>query len=431
MKITEIITRDIRFPTSLENLGTDAVHVDCDYSATYVEIFTDSPALKGVGLTFTIGKGNDLCKSCVDHFTPIIIGKTIQEVEKNMHSLWRQCTNHSQLRWIGPEKGVVQLAVAALFNGLWDLISKYYRKPLWQYVVELPTAELLAKLTFTYIDDAITENEASNIIEGKKKTISIETDKIKAQGFPSYTTAVGWLGYSDDKMISLTKNALANGWTHFKLKVGQDINRDIHRCKLIRELIGKDNFLMIDANQVWSVKESVENINKLKEFDLYFVEEPTSPDDVLGFKKIKNAVGDVNLATGEVCQNRILFKQFLENRSLDFCQIDSCRMASLNEIIPVMLLASKLNIPIIPHAGGIGLCEYVQHLNVINKLIVTNNNTMLSEYAESCAEHIENAAVIVNGNYATPTLPGYSAIIKSESLKKYEFPIGEYWLSNN
>lgn len=427
MKIIDIIVRDIRFPTSLDNLGSDAVHVDCDYSATYVKILTDDNNLTGVGLTFTIGKGNDLCVSCIDYFKVFIIGKEISEIELEMNNLWRQCTNHSQLRWIGPEKGVIQLAVAALFNGLWDLISKYHKKPLWKYIVDLDTEDLLDKLSFTYIDDAISKEESFQIIQNKKKNIRLSTEAIIAKGFPCYTTAAGWLGYSDEKMTHLTKKYLSEGWTHFKVKVGQDIERDIHRCKLVRKIIGKDNLLMIDANQVWSVNESIENINRLKENDLYFVEEPTSPDDILGFEKIKNAVGEVKLATGEMCQNRIIFKQFLENRSLDFCQIDSCRLASLNEIIPILLISSKLDIPVIAHAGGVGLCEYVQHLNIINQLIITNNTTYLSEYAESCSEYLFNPAKISNGHYVTPDQPGYSAIIKDEAIKKYLFPTGNYW----
>tara|TARA_Y100000588_G_scaffold320461_1_gene351041 strand:- start:153 stop:1451 length:1299 start_codon:yes stop_codon:yes gene_type:complete len=428
-KIIDICVKDIRFPTSLSNLGSDSVHVDCDYSATYVEIITDNNKLNGIGLTFTIGKGNDLCVSCINYFKPLILNKNIIEIEKNINSLWRQCTNHSQLRWIGPEKGVVQLSVAALFNALWDLISKFHNKPLWKYIIDLKTEDLLSKISFTYIDDLITIEESFEIIENKKKNIKEQTDNIINEGFPSYTTAAGWLGYSDEKMINLTKKYLSEGWTHFKMKVGQDIERDFHRCNILRNTIGENNFLMIDANQIWSVNESIENINYLKKFNLFFVEEPTNPDDVLGFKKIKKSTGDVKLATGEMCQNRIVFKQFLENKSLDFCQIDSCRLASLNEIIPIMLMASKLNIPIIPHAGGVGLCEYVQHLNVINKLIISNNNTCLSEYAESCSEHLVNPAKIKNGKYLTPTEYGYSAKIKNESIKKYEFPNGDYWKS--
>jgi len=426
-KIIDIIVKDIRFPTSLDNLGSDSVHVDCDYSAAYVEIFTDDKDLKGIGLTFTIGKGNDLCVACIEYFKPLFLNKNITDIEKNINSLWRSCTNHSQLRWIGPEKGVIQLSVAALFNSLWDLISKYYRKPLWKYIIDLNTEDLLNKLSFTYIDDVITREEAFNIIEDKKNNIQIATQSILKNGFPCYTTAAGWLGYSDEKMIKLTKKYLSEGWTHFKMKVGQDIDRDIHRCQLMREIIGKDNLLMIDANQVWSVKESIKNINKLKEFDLYFVEEPTNPDDILGFKKIKNSVGNVKLATGEMCQNRIVFKQFLENKSLDFCQIDSCRLASLNEIIPILLMSSKLNIPVIAHAGGIGLCEYVQHINIINQLIITNNTTYLSEYADSCSEHLMNPSIIKNGHYVTPMNFGYSAIIKEDSIKNFKFPTGDYW----
>ncbi len=427
IRVVGIKTHDVRFPTSLDNVGTDAVHTDCDYSATYVEIFTDNPRLLGIGLTFTIGKGNDLCVSCIDYLKPFILNKTVYELENNMQDIWLQCTNHSQLRWLGPEKGVVHLAVAALFNGIWDLICKFYEKPLWKYVVELNTDDLLDKISFSYIDDAISSSEARSILEQKKRNLVPAINNVIQNGFPCYTTAVGWLGYSDEKMTKLIHNALENGWTHFKIKVGQDINQDFKRLKLVRNLIGPKNVLMIDANQVWSVNESIYFINKLKEFNLFFVEEPTNPDDILGFGKIKAALPHVKLATGEVCHNRVMFKQFLENRSLDFCQIDSCRMASLNEIIPIMLLAKKLNIPIIPHAGGVGLCEYVQHLNIINKLLISSNKIELSEYAESCVEHIENPAVINRGHYCTPLNSGYSAIIKKKSLEDYSFPSGNYW----
>ena len=426
-KIRDIKTYDIRFPTSLQNLGTDAVHVDCDYSATYVQICTNDPKLTGTGISFTIGKGNDLCVSALTHFIPLFLGKTISEVELEMASLWTQCTNHSQLRWVGPEKGVIHLAIASLFNGLWDLVSKYHNKPLWQYILDLEGEELLSKLTFSYLDDVISEEEAMKIINGKRDKLEFNLQDVLENGFPCYTTAAGWLGYSDDKMTTLTKKYLKQGWTHFKMKVGQDIERDIKRCSLIRGLIGNENKLMIDANQIWSVNESIENINLLKEFDLYFVEEPTHPDDILGFKKIKNSINDVKLATGEMCQNRIVFKQFIEHNALDFLQIDSCRLASISEIIPILFIASKFDIPVIAHAGGVGLCEYVQHLNIINKCLITNNLTFMSEYADSCSEHLVNPARISNGTYVTPRQPGYSAIIKDSSIKEFEFPNGNYW----
>ena len=429
MKIIGINVHDIRFPTSLDGIGSDAVHVDCDYSATYVEILTESPELRGIGLSFTIGKGNELCAKCIDYFKPLVLQKTILEIEETIAEIWQKCTNHSQLRWIGPEKGVVHMAVAAVFNALWDLLCKYYRKPLWKYIVDMESSKLVKKLSFRYLEDAITRGEAVSILENKRRDLKNSSRSIIESGFPCYTTATGWLGYSDEKMTELVKQSLQDGWTHFKIKVGQDLQRDIHRVKLVRDLIGPNNKLMVDANQMWSVDESIININKLKKFNLYFVEEPTSPDDILGFKKIKENVGNVNLASGEMCQNRVMFKQFLINRSLDFCQIDSCRLASLNEIIPVMLLASKLNIPIIPHAGGVGLCEYVQHLNIINYLLITDNKTYLSEYAESCCEHIERPAKVVNGRYITPQEPGYSAVIKPSSVESYNFPNGKFWSS--
>ena len=328
---------------------------------------------------------------------------------------------------MGPQKGVTHLAAAAFFNAIWDLISKIYKKPLWRYIIELETEHLLDKLSFSYIDDVITKKEAAEIINKKKQNLPSNLDELNSTIFPAYTTAAGWLGYSDDKMKDLVKENLQKGWTHFKMKVGQDIERDIHRCKLVRELIGKDNKLMVDSNQVWSVNETIEYIKQLKQFDIMFYEEPTSPDDIIGFRKIKDAHPDIKLATGEMIQNKVIFKQFIENKSLDYCQIDSCRIASINEILPVLLIASKFNTPVIPHAGGIGLCEYVQHLNLINKFIITNNDLFLSEYAESCSEHFDNPAIIKNGGYVTPTNPGYSVKIKDSSLVEFDYNNGTYW----
>ncbi len=427
MKVTGIKAQDIRFPTSKENLGTDAVHVDCDYSATYVTIVTEDKNLNGIGLTFTIGKGNDLCCKTIEYFKEFILNKDVEDIETNILEIWKKITNHSQLRWVGPSKGVTHLAAAAFFNAIWDLISKYHEKPFWRYIIDLETDDLVNKLCFSYLDDVITKEEAKKIINNNKQKLPKDTSELNSTVFPAYTTAVGWLGYSDDKMVKLAKENLDKGWTHFKMKVGQNIERDIHRCKLIRNIIGDDKKLMVDSNQIWSVNETIEYIGKLKEFDIMFYEEPTNPDDILGFKKIKNAHPDIKLATGEMIQNAVMFKQFIENKSLDYCQIDSCRIASINEILPVLLIASKFNIPVIPHAGGVGLCEYVQHLNLINKFIITNNSLSLSEYAESCSEHFENPAKISNGGYVAPTSPGYSVKIKDNSIKKFDYNEGTYW----
>ena len=427
MRVTNVKTQDIRFPTSKDNLGTDAVHIDCDYSATYVTIETEDHNLNGIGLTFTIGKGNDLCCQSIEYFKEFILEKEVEEIEKELGIIWEKVTNHSQLRWVGPQKGVTHLAAAAFLNAIWDLISKFYNKPLWRYIIDLETDQLIDKLSFSYLDDVITKKEAAEIINKKKQNLPANLNELNSTIFPAYTTAAGWLGYSDDKMKALVKANLQNGWTHFKMKVGQDIERDIHRCKLVRELIGKENKLMVDSNQIWSVNETIECIEHLKQFDIMFYEEPTSPDDIIGFKKIKDAHPDIKLATGEMIQNKVIFKQFIENQSLDFCQIDSCRIASINEILPVLLIASKFNTPVIPHAGGVGLCEYVQHLNLINRFIITNNDLFLSEYAESCSEHFENPAIIRDGGYVTPVNPGYSVKIKDSSLKEYDYNNGTYW----
>ena len=324
------------------------------------------------------------------------------------------------------------MAVAALFNALWDLISKKYKKPLWKFVIESDPEKIMSWLTFKYIEDVMSKDDAYKILTENQKFKKERTDIILTEGYPSYTTAAGWLGYSNEKIIDLCKQYMERGWKHFKIKVGSNLEEDVKRLEIIRNTIGDDCFIMVDANQQWSVNQSIKHINAYKKFNLLFVEEPTSPDDVMGFKKIKEAVGNVNLATGEACGGRIMFKQFLESGAMDVCQIDSCRLGSINEILTVLLMAHKFNVPVFPHAGGVGLCEYVQHLCMIDYVLINGEkNNKVVEYQDSLHEHFKYPCNVKNGKYMPPLDHGYSIEMKSESVNRYLFPNGEYWSKLN
>ena len=431
IKITNLTVDDVRFPTSKDLTGSDAIHTDPDYSATYVTIHTSDNNFKGYGLAFTLGKGNDIVAECIKHYFPLIEGLTLDEVEKNIGSLWFNFADHSQLRWLGPEKGVVHMALAAVFNALWDIIAKKNKKPLWQFVVESKPETIMSWLTFKYIEDVMSKDDAFKILTDNQKFNKERTSKILQEGYPSYTTAAGWLGYSDEKIVNLLNEYMSRGWNHFKIKVGLDLEADIKRLELIRNTIGNERSMMVDANQQWSVQQSIDHINAYKKFDLLFVEEPTSPDDVLGFAKIKKSVGDVRLATGEACGGRVMFKQFLESGAMNVCQIDSCRLGSINEILTVLLMAHKLNVPVFPHAGGVGLCEYVQHLCMIDYVLINGEkNNKVVEYQDSLHEHFIYPCNINDGNYMPPLDHGYSVEMKEESINTYSFPNGDYWRNN-
>jgi len=431
IKIIDMKVDDVRFPTSKDLTGSDAIHTDPDYSATYVTIITSDNNLKGYGIAFTLGKGNDIVAECIKQYFPLIKGLTIDEVEKNIGTLWFNFADHSQLRWLGPEKGVVHMALAAVFNALWDIISKKNQKPLWQFVVESKPETIMNWLTFKYIEDVMTKDDAFKILTNSQAFKKERTNTILKEGYPSYTTAAGWLGYSDEKIIKLLHEYMSKGWNHFKVKVGSDLEADVKRLELIRNTIGSERSIMVDANQQWSVQQSIDHINAYKKFNLLFVEEPTSPDDVLGFTKIKKAVGDIRLATGEACGGRIMFKQFLESGAMNICQIDSCRLGSINEILTVLLMAHKLNVPVYPHAGGVGLCEYVQHLCMIDYVLINGEKeNKVVEYQDSLHEHFIYPCNISNGNYMPPLDHGYSIEMKEKSVSTYSFPNGEYWSQN-
>lgn len=433
MTITEIEVKDIRFPTSNYLDGSDSMNPDPDYSAAYVILKTDHPSgFEGHGLTFTIGRGNELCVEAIHALSYLVKGKSLESFTTDMAGFWKMITGDSQLRWLGPEKGVIHLATAALVNAVWDLYAKVEDKPLWKLLADMSPEELVSCVDFTYITDVLTPQEAIELLEQQAPGKEERMRQLLASGYPAYTTSAGWLGYSDDKIRSLCREAVREGWQHLKMKVGADINDDIRRAGIIREEIGDGLKLMMDANQRWEVKEAIENMKKLSVFNPWWIEEPTSPDDILGHAAIAQAISPIKVATGEHCQNRVIFKQLLKAGAIDICQIDSCRVGGVNEILAILLMATKYNVPVCPHAGGVGLCEYVQHLSMFDYIAISGSlDNRLIEYVDHLHEHFLDPVQIKNGKYMPPQMPGYSITMKAQSLNDYNFPLGKVWKNDN
>jgi L-fuconate dehydratase len=429
MTITQASVYDIRFPTSRALDGSDAMNPDPDYSAAYVILHTDSPdQLEGHGLTFTIGRGNEVCAAAIKALTPWVVGQSLESLTSDPSGFWRRLTGDSQLRWIGPEKGAIHLATAAVVNAVWDLYAKREGKPLWKLLTDLTPEQLVACIDFRYITDALTPDEAVAILRRLAPTKAAREADMRQTGYPAYTTSAGWLGYSDDKLRRLCREAVGQGWTHLKIKVGRDLADDLRRCAIIREEIGWDRKLMMDANQVWEVPQAIAWMKHLAKFDPWWIEEPTSPDDVLGHAAIAKAIHPIRVATGEHGQNRILFKQLLQADAIQFCQIDACRLGGVNEALAVLLMAAKFGVPVCPHAGGVGLCEHVQHLSIFDYIAVSGSlENRVIEYVDHLHEHFVDPVRIRNGRYMPPTAPGYSTTMKAASIESHEFPNGRVW----
>ena len=427
--IKDIVVRDIRFPTSNSLDGSDAMNVNPNYSAAYVVLKTDSEE-EGHGLTFTIGRGNELCVAAIEALKPLVVGLTIG-TGVDMGAIWKHLTSDSHLRWVGPEKGVIHLATAAVVNALWDLYARVEGKPLWRLLADMTPEQIVSCVPFNYISDALTPEEALAILKRHEPTKQQRIEKMLALGYPAYTTSAGWLGYSDEKVRMLVRAGIERGWTHFKMKVGRSLKDDLRRAKLIRDEIGWDRKLMMDANQVWEVSEAIRYMKELAQFRPYWIEEPTSPDDVLGHARIARAIEPIGVATGEHCQNRVMFKQLMQAGAISFCQIDSCRLGGVNEVLAVLLMAAKFGVPVCPHAGGVGLCEYVQHLSIFDYIAVSAClENRIVEYVDHLHEHFVTPVVMNGDRYMPPTEPGYSIEMKAESLARYEYPFGEAWKSN-
>jgi L-fuconate dehydratase len=427
--ITAVDVLDIRFPTSRSLDGSDAMNPDPDYSAAYVVVRTDAgDGLEGHGLTFTIGRGTEVVVAGVNALRPLVLERDTEILFGDMGGFWRQLVGDSQLRWIGPEKGVIHLATAAVVNAVWDLFAKARGKPLWKLLADMTPEELVALVDFRYIDDALTPERALERLRALAPTRAEREAELRRDGYPAYTTSVGWLGYDDAKIRRLCQEALAEGWTRFKLKVGADVEDDRRRARIVREEIGSDLMMAVDANQRWGVGESIEWMARLAEFDPYWIEEPTSPDDILGHATIARAVAPIRVATGEHVHNRVMFKQLFQAEAISVCQIDACRLGGVNEVLAVLLMAAEFGVPVCPHAGGVGLCELVQHLAIVDYICVSGSlEGRMIEYVDHLHEHFLDPVEIRNANYVVPNLPGYSAEMRPESLEQFRFPDGSEW----
>lgn len=427
MRITGIETIDVRFPTSRALDGSDAMNPDPDYSAAYAVLLTDT-GLSGHGFTFTIGRGNELCVAAIEALAPLVVGRSLDDIVGAMGEFWRSLAGDSQLRWLGPEKGVVHLALAAIVNAVWDLWGKVEGKPVWKLVADLDPDAFVSLIDFRHLADVLTPAQARDIRARALDGQAAREARIAADGFPAYTTSAGWLGYSDDKIRRLCHNAVANGWDAIKIKVGRDRDDDIRRCAIVREAIGPHRRLMIDANQVWEVDEAISWVAALARFDPWWIEEPLAPDDVSGHAAVARAVRPIRVATGEHAPNRVMFKQFLAADAIDVVQFDNCRLGGLNEAIAVMLLAARYNKPICPHAGGVGLCQYAPHLSVIDYLCVAASlDGRMTEHAGHLHEHFVHPVELAHGRYRLPRNAGFGAELLAASIVEHRYPTGSAW----
>lgn len=431
--IIDLAALDIRFPTSRSLDGSDAMTDAPDYSAAYVILRTDHPGgLAGHGMTFTTGRGNDLCVAAIEAMRSFVVGRTLESLTDDLGAFWSSLVGDGQLRWVGPEKGVIHLATAAVVNAVWDLFAKVEAKPLWKLLVDMTPEELVRCIPFRYITDALTPDEALELLETVAPGKEERQAGILANGYPAYTTSIGWLGYPDEKVRQLCREGMAAGWSHFKLKVGRDLEGDLRRVGIVREEIGPDGILMLDANQVWEVDQAITWMQELARFRPWWIEEPTSPDDVLGHARIARAMEPlgIGVATGEHCHNRVMFKQLLQAEAIRFCQVDVCRLGGVNEALAVLLLAAKFGVAVCPHAGGVGLCEYAQHLSMFDYIAVSASmEGRVVEYIDHLHEHFVDPPVVRVGRYLAPTAPGCSITMHRSSIEAFSFPFGPIWSS--
>ena len=427
--ITNLEVVDVRFPTSRERDGSDAMNPAPDYSAAYVIVRTDvDDGLAGHGFTFTIGRGNELCVAAVQSLAPLIVGRSVDGLLDDLGGFWKLITGDSQLRWVGPEKGVIHLATAAVVNAVWDLRAKRSGKPLWRLLCEMEPDELASVIDYRYIDDVLSAPDVAGVLRANRPRRAEREALLREHGLPAYTTSAGWLGYDDAKIHELCLAAIDDGWTHIKMKVGGSHAADLRRAGVIRDAIGPDRHLMMDANQVWGVDEAIARMRELARFEPLWIEEPTSPDDILGHARIARAVDPIGVATGEHVHNRVMFKQLLQAEAIRYCQIDSARLGGVNEVLSVIFLAQQFGVTVCPHAGGVGLCEYVQHLALFDAIAVAPDvGDRIVEYVDHLHEHFVDPCVVERAAYVVPDAPGYSAEIHPESLTRFAYPGGAEW----
>lgn len=426
LTITGFDLYDIRFPTSLNLDGSDAMNPEPDYSVAYVVLHTGA-GLEGHGFTFTIGYGTEICVLAASALAELLVGANVEELVSDLGAASRTLTGSSPLRWLGPEKGVVALASAAVLNAMWDLYAKLRGVPLWKLLVDLTPEEVVAAVDFRYLSDYLTPREALGILRGAGPGKAGRTERLRLDGLAAYTTSPGWLGYDDEKLRRLCQAAVDQGFSHLKLKVGRDLESDRRRCGIARSIIGADRFLMVDANQVWEVPQAIEWVRSLAPHGLAWVEEPTSPDDVVGHAAIAAGISPIPVATGEQVQNRVVFKQLFQLGGIGVCQIDACRVAGVNDVLAVLLMAAKASVPVCPHAGGVGLCELVTHLAAFDQIAVSaTSDGRIVEYVENLHEHFAEPCVVSNGRYRLPARAGYAELLP-ESIERYRFPGGPVW----
>ncbi|WUS96162.1 L-fuconate dehydratase [Streptomyces sp. NBC_00708] len=430
--VTDFEVHDIRFPTSEQLDGSDAMNPDPDYSAAYVVLRTDAAGadgdpVEGHGFCFTIGRGNEVMAAAIEALRPYLAGRSAPRTAADLGALYRELTHDSQLRWLGPEKGVMHMAAGAVVNAAWDLAAKLAGRPVWQFLAEMTPEELVSLVDFRYLTDALTPDEALAILRAAGPGRAERAALLRAEGYPAYTTSPGWLGYSDDKLVRLAEQAVADGFTQIKLKVGGRVDDDVRRMALAREAVGPGIRIAVDANQRWDVADAVAWMTALAPYDPHWIEEPTSPDDVLGHAAVR-AGQPVKVATGEHVANRVVFKQLLQAGAVDFVQIDAARVAGVNENLAILLLAAKYGVPVCPHAGGVGLCELVQHLSMFDYVAVSGTREdRVIEYVDHLHEHFVDPAVIENGHYTAPASPGFSARMRPESIAAHRYPQGPVW----
>jgi L-fuconate dehydratase len=424
-------TYDVRFPTSRELDGSDAMNPAPDYSAAYVVVRTDADdGHEGHGFAFTIGRGNEVEAAAINALRPFVVGRPRDALLADLGGFWKEIVHDSQLRWLGPEKGVMHMAVSAVVNALWDLRAKLAGCPLWLLLARMRPDEIVDLVDFRYLTDALTPREALAILEGAMLGRAQRTAQLRASGYPAYTTSPGWLGYSDEKLRRLCKEAVAAGFRQIKIKVGVDVGTDVRRLRIAREVVGPDIRIAVDANQCWDVDVAIDWIRALAPFDPWWVEEPTSPDDILGHATIARAIAPIKVASGEHVQNRVVFKQMLQTDALGYLQLDAARVAGVNENVAILLLAAKFGVPVCPHAGGVGLCELVQHLSMFDYIAVSASmENRVIEYIDHLHEHFVDPVVMREGRYQPPTAPGFSATMRPETLAAYSYPNGPVWRS--
>ena len=428
-RIVGLRTYDIRFPTSESLYGSDATNKDPDYSAASIEIET-AEGKCGHALIFTIGRGNNLCCAAVENMRHLILGWKLEDIKADMAAFYDHLRSDSQLRWLGPETGVVHMAMGGIVNAVWDLWARSAGKPVWRLLTDMPPEQFVSCLDFRYVTDVLTKEEALDIVCRNESTKNQRIRDLERHGYPAYTTAPGWLGYGEEKLRRLCEDARSSGFRHVKLKVGEDIENDHRRCSIAREALGEDVKLMVDANQAWEVEQAIDWTRRLQSVSPWFIEEPTSPDDILGHKTIREALSatGIKVATGEHCQNRVIFKQLIAADAIDIVQIDACRLAGLNEALTVFMIAAKYGKPVCPHAGGVGLCEYVQHLSMIDYTRISAEiGERVIEYVDHLHEHFEDPCIVKNGAYMAPSKPGYSIKMHASALRDYRFPDGAEW----